>query len=92
MLLKSRLKAHIEAMIERYADVVDNWDVVNEAISDDMLLCIDALRWGQSDLNSLVPDGDRRRAADTNSSMVGFPAAKPFDATVIALRGFFVSG
>ncbi len=34
-LLKSRLKAHIEAVINRYADVVDNWDVVNEAISDD---------------------------------------------------------
>ena len=34
---------------------------VDEAISDDMLLCIDALRWGQTDLHSLVPDGDRRR-------------------------------
>ena len=34
---------------------------VDEAISDDILLCIDALRWGQSDLHSLVPDGDRRR-------------------------------
>ena len=34
---------------------------VDEAISDEMLLCIDALRWGQSDLHSLVPDGDRRR-------------------------------
>jgi endo-1,4-beta-xylanase len=33
--LKGRLKAHIEAMVERYGDVVDNWDVVNEAISDD---------------------------------------------------------
>jgi endo-1,4-beta-xylanase len=33
-LLKSRLKAHIEAVVDRYADVVDNWDVVNEAISD----------------------------------------------------------
>jgi endo-1,4-beta-xylanase len=32
--LKSRLKAHIEALVKRYADVVDNWDVVNEAISD----------------------------------------------------------
>lgn len=32
--LKARLKAHIEAMINRYGDVVDNWDVVNEAISD----------------------------------------------------------
>jgi endo-1,4-beta-xylanase len=33
-LLKMRLKAHIEAMVERYGDVVDNWDVVNEALSD----------------------------------------------------------
>jgi endo-1,4-beta-xylanase len=33
-LLKTRLKDHIEAMIERYDDVVDNWDVVNEVISD----------------------------------------------------------
>ena len=32
-LLKSRLKSHIEAVVSRYADVVDNWDVVNEAIS-----------------------------------------------------------
>jgi endo-1,4-beta-xylanase len=32
--LKSRLKSHIEAMISRYGDVVDNWDVVNEAVSD----------------------------------------------------------
>ncbi len=32
--LKSRLKAHIAAVVGRYADVVDNWDVVNEAISD----------------------------------------------------------
>ena len=34
--------------------------LVDVAIGDDMLLCIDALRWGQSDLYSLVPDGDRR--------------------------------
>jgi len=33
--LKSRLKAHIEGMVERYGDVVDNWDVVNEATNDD---------------------------------------------------------
>ena len=33
---------------------------VDEAISDDMMLCIDALRWGQADLFGLVPDGDRR--------------------------------
>jgi endo-1,4-beta-xylanase len=34
-LLKNRLKAHIDAVVDRYADVVDNWDVVNEALSDD---------------------------------------------------------
>jgi endo-1,4-beta-xylanase len=34
-LLKSRLKSHIEAVVKRYADVVDNWDVVNEVISSD---------------------------------------------------------
>ncbi len=32
-LLKSRLQGHINALVGRYADVVDNWDVVNEAIS-----------------------------------------------------------
>lgn len=30
------------------------------AISDDMLVCLDALRWGKADLYKLVPDGDRR--------------------------------
>jgi hypothetical protein len=30
---------------------------VDEAIGDDTLACLDALRWGQSDLYHLVPDG-----------------------------------
>ena len=30
------------------------------AISDDMLLCLGALRWGVADLYKLVPDGDAR--------------------------------
>ncbi len=33
-LVSERLHDHIFTMTERYADVVDNWDVVNEAISD----------------------------------------------------------
>lgn len=33
---------------------------VDVAIGDDMLLCLDALRWGRADLHTLVPDGDRR--------------------------------
>jgi endo-1,4-beta-xylanase len=32
--LIERMRKHIFQMVERYADVVDNWDVVNEAISD----------------------------------------------------------
>ncbi len=31
--LKVRLKAHIEYMVARYGDVVDNWDVVNEIVT-----------------------------------------------------------
>ena len=30
------------------------------AIGDDMLLCLDALRWRVADLYKLVPDGDAR--------------------------------
>lgn len=33
---------------------------VDVDISDDMLLCLDALRWGKADLYKLVPNGDRR--------------------------------
>lgn len=36
---------------------------VDVAISDDMLACIDALRWGKADLYKLVPDGERRARA-----------------------------
>jgi endo-1,4-beta-xylanase len=32
--LKTRLREHIETLVNRYGDVVDNWDVVNEAIDD----------------------------------------------------------
>ena len=33
---------------------------VDVAISDDMLVCLDALRWGRADLYKLVPDGRER--------------------------------
>jgi len=33
---------------------------VDIAISDDMLCCLDALRWGRADLHTLIPDGDAR--------------------------------
>jgi hypothetical protein len=33
---------------------------VDIAISDDMVCCLDALRWGRADLYTLVPNGDAR--------------------------------
>jgi len=33
---------------------------VDIEISDDMLTCLDALRWAKADLYKLVPDGERR--------------------------------
>lgn len=33
---------------------------VDVAISDDMLTCLDALRWGKADLYKLIPDGHPR--------------------------------
>lgn len=32
-------------------------------ISNDMLCCLDALRWGRVDLHTLIPDGDARVCA-----------------------------
>jgi hypothetical protein len=33
---------------------------VDVSISDDMLVCLDALRWGKADLHTLVPNGHAR--------------------------------
>lgn len=37
--------------------------MLDVALSDDALVCIDALRWGRADLYKLLPDGERRIAA-----------------------------
>ena len=49
---------------------------VDEAISDDILLCIDALRWAQSDLHSLVLNGDRRVRAVINQWGLKWPESE----------------
>jgi hypothetical protein len=43
-------------------DLFDLFDLrgLDVAVGDDMLLCLDALRWGHADLHRLVPDGDKR--------------------------------
>ena len=56
---------------------------VDEAISDDMLLCIDALRWGQSDVRSPVPDGDSPVRAEIDQWGLKWPVAQqPFAVSV----------
>lgn len=57
-----RIAAFIASTYDGEAFPFDLFELrtVDEAISNDMLLCIDAVRWGQADLYSLVPDGDRR--------------------------------
>lgn len=37
-----------------------NLRTVDVALGDDMLICLDALRWGKADLYKLVPDGHAR--------------------------------
>jgi hypothetical protein len=57
-----RIAQFIAATYNGNAYAFDLFDLraVDVAISDDMLACLDALRWGKSDLYKLVPDGDRR--------------------------------
>lgn len=43
------------------------------AISDDMLICIDAVRWGKTDLVELVPDGHARVLAVCDTWGIKWP-------------------
>ena len=57
-----RVARFLAATYNGQAFACDPFDLraVDVAISDDMLSCLDALRWGKADLHTLVPDGDRR--------------------------------
>lgn len=50
---------------------------VDVAISDDMLACLDALRWGKADLHKLVPDGERRVLAVCKDWGLTWPEPAP---------------
>jgi len=52
----------IAATYNGYAFPFDLFELraVDIAISDDMLICLDALRWASADLYKLVPDGQCR--------------------------------
>ena len=46
---------------------------VDVSISDDMLICLDALRWGKADLYKMVPDGDQRVRAEIDLRGIKWP-------------------
>ena len=58
----ARIVRFIAATYNGQAFSFDLFDLrtLDVAISDDMLLCLDALCWGMADLYKLVPDGDAR--------------------------------
>ena len=57
-----RVVQFIAATYNGQAFAFDLFDfrALDVAISDDMLHCLDALRWARADLYTLVPDGDAR--------------------------------
>lgn len=57
-----RIAQFIAATYNGQAFPLDPYELraVDAEISDDMLLCLDALRWAGADLHTLVPDGDER--------------------------------
>ena len=57
-----RIARFLAATYDGLAFQLDPFDLrsVDLAISDDMLCCLDALRWARADLYTLVPDGDAR--------------------------------
>ena len=57
-----RVAGFLASIFDGQAFPLDPFELraVDIAISDDMLACLDALRWGKADLHKLVPDGERR--------------------------------
>ena len=57
-----RVARFIASTYNGQAFPLDPFDLrgVDVAISDDMLVCLDALRWGRADLYKLVPEGEKR--------------------------------
>jgi hypothetical protein len=60
-----RVARFLAALYNGQAFQLDPFELraVDIAISDDMLCCLDALRWGRADLYTLIPDGDARARA-----------------------------
>lgn len=57
-----RVAAFLASAYNGQAFPLDHYELraVDVGIGDDMLQCLDALRWARADLHTLVPDGDAR--------------------------------
>lgn len=60
-----RVARFLAAVFDGEVFTLDPFDLraVDVAIGDDMLACLDALRWGRADLHRLVPCGEARLLA-----------------------------
>lgn len=72
-----RIAQFVASTYDGQAFPFDPFDLrgLDEAIGDDMLLCLDALRWGSTDLHRLIPDGDKRVRAVIERWDLKWPAA-----------------
>ena len=74
----SRIARFLAATYNGQAFQLDLFELraVDVAISDDMLCCLDALRWGRADLHTLIPDGDARVRASIDRWGLRWPNVK----------------
>lgn len=65
----ARIARFIAATFNGHAFHFDLFDLraLDVALSEDVLLCIDALRWAKADLFTLVPNGEARVKSILNS-------------------------
>jgi hypothetical protein len=72
-----RIAQFIASTCSAQAFPVDPFDLrgLDEAIGDDMLARLDALRWGHTDLYRLIPDGEKRVQAVIAQWGLKWPAA-----------------
>src|SRR4051812_30425991 len=58
----ARIASFLASMYNAQAFPLDPFELraVDVDIADDMLRCLDALRWARADLHTLVPDGNAR--------------------------------
>jgi hypothetical protein len=78
--VQARTIAHfVASTFDGMSFPLDPFDLrsVNVGISDDMLACLDALRWGKADLYKLVPDGRERILAMLKAWDLQWPGSSP---------------